>query len=127
MNPSPTTRTQSFRYALRGVREMIRSECNARLHAIATISVVALGLTIGVSRFEWLAIVLSTSSVWCAEAFNTAFEALCDVASPEFHPQVERAKDIAAGAVLITATGAVIVFVLVFGGRLWSLLLAAAT
>ena len=46
-------------------------------------------------------------AVWTAEALNTAFESLCDVASPEFHPLVERAKDVAAGAVLISAIGAV--------------------
>ena len=49
-----------------------------------------------------------------AEALNTAFEALCDVASPEFHPSVARAKDIAAAAVLISALGAVVVGLIVF-------------
>jgi diacylglycerol kinase (ATP) len=53
-------------------------------------------------------------AVWTAEALNTAFEALCDVASPALHPLVERAKDIAAGAVLMAAGGAVIVGLLVF-------------
>ena len=114
-------RFQAFRYAFRGIGEMLRTESHARLHALATIIVVALGLTIGISRFEWLAVVLAITAVWCAEAFNTAFEALCDVASPEFHPQVERAKDIAAGAVLITAIGAALVGVFVFGPPLLAL------
>ena len=52
-----------------------------------------------------------------AEALNTAFELLCDVASPAFHPEVERAKDVAAGAVLIAAAGAAIVGLVVFGPR----------
>jgi diacylglycerol kinase (ATP) len=62
-----------------------------------------------------LAIVL----VWVAEALNTAFEYLCDVASPEFHPLVEKSKDVAAGAVLLSALGAVIVAAFVFGPYLW--------
>ena len=53
--------------------------------------------------------------VWTAEALNTAFEFLCDVASPEFHPTVERAKDVAAGAVLLAAMGAVVIGLLVLG------------
>lgn len=53
--------------------------------------------------------------VWAAEAINTAFELPCDVASPEFHPLVEAAKDIAAGAVLICAIGAAITGLLVLG------------
>jgi diacylglycerol kinase (ATP) len=53
-------------------------------------------------------------SVWTAEALNTAFEFLCDVASPEFHPLVKQAKDVAAAAVLIAAMGATIIGLLVF-------------
>jgi diacylglycerol kinase (ATP) len=114
-------RIQAFRYALRGIGEMLRTESNARIHALATIVVVSLGLAIRMERIEWLAIILAITAVWCAEAFNTAFEALCDVASPEFHPQVERAKDVAAGAVLITAIGAALVGVFVFAPHLIAL------
>jgi diacylglycerol kinase (ATP) len=61
-------------------------------------------------------------SVWAAEAINTAFELLCDVASPDFHPLVESAKDVAAGAVLICAVGSVITGALVLGPRLVAVL-----
>ena len=54
-------------------------------------------------------------SLWTAEALNTAFEFLADVASPDFHPLVKHAKDVAAGAVLISAVGSVIIGMLVFG------------
>jgi diacylglycerol kinase (ATP) len=118
MSLHPNTRVQSFRYAFRGISEMLRTEFNVRVHAIATIAVVAVGFAIGFSHTEWLAITLSITGVWCAEGFNTAFEALCDVASPEYHPKVERAKDIAAGAVLIAATGASVVGILVLGHHL---------
>ena len=97
---------------------MLRSQHNAWIHALATVAALVAGLVLGISRGEWLAILLSIMAVWVAEALNTAFESLCDVASPEFHPAVERAKDVAAGAVLIAAIGAVLVGLLVFGPRL---------
>ena len=122
MSLHPNTRIQSFRYAFRGIGAMLRSESNARIHAIATIAVIAVGFMIGISRIEWLAITLSITAVWCTEGFNTAIEFVCDVASPEYHPKVEQAKDIAAGAVLIAAIGAVVVGVLVFGPALLALI-----
>jgi diacylglycerol kinase (ATP) len=119
-NPTGThfslaARLRSFVYAGRGVRAMFVSQHNAWIHAAATLVVVALGLALQIPRVEWLLLVLAVISVWAAEAINTAFEFLCDVASPEFHPLVEKAKDVAAGAVLICALGAVIVGLLVFG------------
>jgi len=59
--------------------------------------------------------VLAIVSVWTAEAFNTAFEFLADVSSPGFHPLVKKAKDVAAGAVLIAAIGAAVIGLLVIG------------
>ena len=97
---------------------MLRSEENARLHAIATFAVVSLGLSVGLSRLEWLAITLSVGFVWSLEAANTAIEALCDVVSPERDPRIAKVKDVAAGAVLIAAITALGVAALVFGSRL---------
>ena len=57
---------------------------------------------------------MATVVVWTAEALNTAFEFLCDVASPDFHPVVEKSKDVAAGAVLMAAMGAILVGIIVF-------------
>lgn len=71
---------------------------------------------------EWCWIVLAVMSVWTAEALNTAFEFLTDVASPNFHPIAEKAKDVAAGAVLVSATGAAIIGILVFWPRIVSLI-----
>jgi diacylglycerol kinase (ATP) len=67
---------------------------------------------------EWCWIVLAIVAVWSAEALNTAIEFLTDVASPGFHPIAGRAKDVAAGAVLIAAIGAVAIGVLVLGPHL---------
>lgn len=107
-------RARSFFYAGRGVRTMLLSQHNAWIHAAATLIVVGAGIGLHVSRIEWLALVLAVVSVWMAESLNTAFELLCDVASPDFHPLVEKAKDVAAGAVLICAAGATVIAALVF-------------
>jgi len=118
---SVSARIQSFRHALRGIWITLSTQHNAWIHAVATTAAVVAGLALGISRAEWLAVVLAIMAVWTAEALNTAFESLCNVASPEFHPLVERAKDVAAGAVLISAIGAVAIGLLVFGPRLLSL------
>ncbi|MGE5230733.1 MAG: diacylglycerol kinase family protein [Deltaproteobacteria bacterium] len=115
---SVAARARSFRYAGRGIVSLLRSQHNAWIHAAASVAVVALGFYVGLSRSEWCLVVLAMTVVWSAEAVNTAFEALCDVASPDLHPLVERAKDIAAGSVLLAAAGAAVVGVLVFGPHL---------
>jgi diacylglycerol kinase (ATP) len=115
-------RFRSFRYALRGARLLLFTQHNAWIHAVFSIAVVIAGLAFRISRLEWCAIVIAMMSVWTAEALNTSLEFLCDVASPEFHPLVEKSKDVAAGGVLISAIGAAIVGLLVFGPHLlqWS-------
>lgn len=117
-------RLSSFRYAGRGLATMLRSEANARIHAVAAAAAIAAGLFFGIERWEWLAVMLAIGGVFCAEGFNTAFEALCDVASPRRNPHVERAKDVAAGAVLIAALTAFAVGLLVFGRRVLLLITA---
>ena len=114
---SIAARLRSIGYALEGMKALVASQHNAWIHLAATLAVVAAGLWFAVSGAEWLALILAIALVWCAEALNTAFEALCDVASPEHHPMVKRAKDIAAAAVLIATIGAVAVGLVVFGPR----------
>jgi diacylglycerol kinase (ATP) len=109
-----TGRVRSFSYAIRGIALMLRSQQNAWIHAAATVVVVGAGLLVRLTRAEWSWIVLAILVVWTAEALNTAIEFLTDVASPDFHPLAGQAKDVAAGAVLIAAIGAVVVALLVF-------------
>lgn len=87
-----TGRLRSFRHAFRGIFRMLVSQHNAWIHAAATIVAVVLGFVFGITAQEWCWIVLAISTVWTAEALNTAFEFLADVASKEFHPLVKDAK-----------------------------------
>lgn len=100
---------------------MIRCQHNAWIHAAATFGAIALGFFFNLSRFEWCWIVVAIAIVWTAEALNTAFEFLADAATPDFHPIVRDAKDVAAGAVLITAIAAVIIGTIVFWPHLVAL------
>lgn len=109
-----TGRVRSFRCAIKGIRVMISSQHNAWIHGAATVVVISLGAYFPVTRADWCWIILAMMSVWTTEALNTAFELLTDVASPEFHPLAEKAKDVAAGAVLIAAIGSVFIGVMVF-------------
>lgn len=93
---------------------MIRCQHNAWIHAAATALVIAAGFLFRVSAADWCWIILAISIVWTAEALNTAFEFLADAASPEFHPLVRDAKDVAAGAVLITAVAAATIGAIIF-------------
>jgi diacylglycerol kinase (ATP) len=115
---SVAARVESFRCAFRGVWTMLVSQHNAWIHLLATVCACGLGLLLGISSLEWCAIVVAIVMVWAAEALNTAFELLCDVASPEFHPLIQKGKDVAAAAVLLTAVGAVLIGLLVFGPHL---------
>jgi diacylglycerol kinase (ATP) len=111
---SVPARLCSFTHALRGLKELVQSQHNARVHAAAAIVAVMAGVGFRLSTIEWCAIVLSIVIVWTAEAFNTALEFLTDLSSPEFHVLAGKAKDVAAASVLIAAFGAVVIGGIVF-------------
>jgi len=121
---SVTKTARSFRYAWRGIYLVVRYENNTRVHLLASVAAVGLGLVLGLSYLEWCLILTQIGLVWAAETFNTALEKLVDLVSPEFHPLAGRVKDIAAGAVLILAVTSVAVGGLIFGHRLYVLWLA---
>lgn len=113
---------KSFGHAINGVGQLLRTQPNARLHLLATLVVIAAGVLFGISRVEWTAVVVAIGLVWTAEGVNTALEAVVDLASPQQHPLAQRAKDLAAGAVLLAAAAAAVIGGLVFGPRLIALM-----
>jgi len=117
-----TGRLRSFGHAFRGLTVLVQTQHNARIHAVATILVVAVGVLAGLSSTEWALIALAVVCVWVAEALNTAIEFIVDLVSPEHHPLAGKAKDVAAGAVLVAAIGSLVVGALVFGPHIFRLL-----
>lgn len=111
-------RVKSFGHAFRGIATLIATQPHARIHLLSTIIVVAAGLSLGLRRWEWIAILLCIGMVWMAEALNTALEFLADEVSPERRERIGKAKDTAAGGVLITATVSIAVAALVFWNHL---------
>ena len=109
-----TGRIRSFKHAFAGIWVMLKTQHNAWVHLAMSIAVILSGLLFSLSIAEWCFIVLAILSVWMAESLNTAFEFLADVANPEFHPLVKKSKDVAAGAVLIAAIGAVAIGLIIF-------------
>ena len=89
---SAAARAHSFRDAFRGVAVLLATQHNARIHAVATLAVLAVGFWLGCTRVEWAVLVLAIGLVWLAEGVNTALEALGDAVSADPNPLVGRAK-----------------------------------
>src|SRR5438034_9596896 len=94
-----TGRIRSFGHAIAGVIRMVRCQHNAWIHLVATAMVIAAGFFFHLSSSASCWIVLAVSTVWTAEALNTALEFSADAASPNFPPVARDAKDVAAAAV----------------------------
>lgn len=114
-------RVDSFRYAFQGLADLIRNQPNTRIHFGIAILVVGAGFYFGISRLEWVAVVLCITIVIALEALNTALEYLTDLVSPGYHPLAGKAKDAAAAAVVLAAVGAAVVGAVIFGPRVWTL------
>src|SRR5262245_44289059 len=112
-------RLASFADAGRGIRSLF-GEPNARVQGAVALVVIALGLWLGLERRDWALLALAIGLVLSAEAANTALEALADRVAPDRHPLVAKAKDAAAGAVLIASLAAAVMGLLVLGPPLWA-------
>jgi diacylglycerol kinase (ATP) len=120
-------RLKSFGYAFAGLGFMLRTQHNAWVHLAASVMVVGLGAALRVSLGDWRWLIAAIFMVWAAEAFSTAVEYVCDMVSPERNIVVKHAKDIAAGAVLLSAVSALLIGVITFYPYVRVPLLPAAT
>ena len=100
---------QSFRYALDGLKYTLVTQRNMRIHFMIAIGVLLLSLYLPLSKMEVLVLFICITLVMFAELINTVMETIVDMVTEEFHPLAKIAKDVAAGAVLLTAGLAVIV------------------
>ena len=107
-------RAESFTHAGRGLYIFLKSTHNAWLDIVVFAIVIFMGLFFQITKTEWLFIFIVSGIVFISEAFNTAIEIDMDLTSPTFHPFAKDTKDVAAGAVLISAILAVIVGVMIF-------------
>ena len=112
-------RAKSFVHAGRGVWIFLKTTHNAWIHIVILTLVIFLGFYFTITRTEWIMLIFAAGLVLAAEAFNTAIEIDIDLTSPEYHPYARDTKDVAAGAVLISAITALIIGVLIFGNYLF--------
>jgi diacylglycerol kinase len=113
-------RIRSFGYAGKGIRIVFTSEPNMKIHLAIAIFVVIFGFVFSITITEWIMCLLCIGLVFGMEMMNTAIENVVDLASPKLHPLAGKAKDIAAGAVLLCAIISVIIGILIFGPKVWS-------
>ncbi|WP_173916106.1 diacylglycerol kinase family protein [Halobacillus sp. Marseille-Q1614] len=111
-----------FNHAFNGLKEVYRKEGNFKIHILAAVLAVLLGVVLKVSLIEWTVLTVIIVLVFALEMVNTSIERIMDYLAPERHPLVGEIKDIAAGAVLIAALGSVIIGCLIFIPKLMELL-----
>lgn len=104
----------SFKYAIQGLGAAIKTEQNMKIHIVAMILVVVVGIILKISKLDWIICIILFGLVISAELTNTAIETVVDIASPEINPKAKLAKDIAASSVLVLAIVAVIVGLIIF-------------
>ena len=114
MSFSLTERARSFAHAFRGIGTVIATQHNAWIHLGATLGAVGLGFLVRLDRVEWCVIVWAIALVWITEAVNTAIEFLADEVTRERREGIGRAKDVAAGAVLLAAIASLIMGAIIF-------------
>lgn len=108
------TYKQKFSNAFRGMNVFRKTTRHLYIHITIALFVLFLGFYFTVSSFEWIALVFAIGFVFVSEAFNTAIEIDIDLTSPEYHPYARDTKDVAAAAVLLSASFSVIVGLIIF-------------
>lgn len=105
---------KSFKYACQGIKSCFESEPNFRIHFFAAITAIIFSVLLSISATEWIAVGFCIAFVTAMEMMNTAIEKLCDMIHKEPHPGIKKIKDIAAGAVLVSAVFSLITAAIIF-------------
>lgn len=114
---------QSFKYAFEGLLYAFRAERNLKIDLVISLFVIALGIWLKISLFEWLCIMIAIGGVISLELMNTALERVIDLVTEDFHPLAKKGKDIAASAVLFFAIIAAIIGLMIFVPKIWEMMI----
>ena len=101
-------------HARNGLKLIFKNERNFRIDLVVAFVVVLAGIAFEISYTDWIALSLVISMVFVAETINSAIEALCDTVSLDYKVNIKYAKDVSAGAVLVTALVSVITGLIIF-------------
>jgi diacylglycerol kinase len=105
---TPVNWFKSLRIAVKGLIMIIKNERNFRIQMFLGSMVVLVGLIFGFTHEEWIGAAFFITLVLVSEAFNSCIEAICDCISLEYRDTIRYAKDVSAGAVLLSSMAAVI-------------------
>lgn len=112
----------AFACAFRGIGYTFLSQRNMKIYSAFIVVACLLGFALSIDRTSWFIIIVSIALVLAMECINTAIESIVDLASPSYHELARRAKDCAAGAVLVCSCMALIVAVVIFVPALYALI-----
>lgn len=112
-------RLNSFKYAFKGLKTLLKYEHNFRIHLVAALMVIILGFYFKISSLEWILLSIVIGSVISAEIFNSAIEKLADFVYPEHNKIISKVKDMSAAAVLVMAAVSVIVGLIIFSPKIF--------
>lgn len=111
---SPRSRIDSFKYAFNGIRLLLKNEHNSRIHLLAAVVAISMGIFLKINPAEWCIIFIVIGMVFLTELLNSSLETLSDIVKPEWNELIRNVKDYAAAAVLISAIISVIAGGLIF-------------
>lgn len=109
---------EALRFAVAGIVYAVSRERNMRIHLAAATAALFGGMWLGLNRIEFMILLFVITLVLVAEMFNTAVEATVNAAAPTYNPWAKIAKDVAAGAVLVTAVLAIVIAVMLIWGKI---------
>jgi diacylglycerol kinase len=108
------SRLGSFRFAVNGLLLLIKNEHNSRIHLLAAIIAIVMGIIMKIDHYEWSLLIIVIGAVFLTELLNSSIESLADLIDPEWNELIMRTKDYSAAAVLISAIVAIVVGGLIF-------------
>jgi diacylglycerol kinase len=108
------SRLESFRFALNGLLLLLKNEHNSRIHILAAIIAIVMGIILKLDHYEWSLLIIVIGTVFLTELLNSSIESLADLIDPEWNELIMRAKNYSAAAVLISAIVALVVGGLIF-------------
>jgi diacylglycerol kinase len=112
----------SFYYAIYGIKTAFVTQPNVRIHLIIAVIVSLFGYFLGLSTEELIEIILLVGLVLVAEMINTSIEFACNAITTEIHPEIKKAKEIAAGSVLVVSILAIIIGAVIFIPKIMALI-----
>jgi undecaprenol kinase len=111
---TPQSVLQSQKHAFEGILSIIKTERNFRIQLVFALLIIALSIFLNISHTHWIAVGFLIALVLISEAFNSVIEAVCDTVSKEYRVNIKYAKDVSAGAVLLSAILSIILGLIIF-------------